>query len=133
LWEKKRGRDVAGGQELLPLRELKGRINNLAFSPDGKRLAIASAGRDHWSHCYSVLLAGGGIPPGRVVGSSDHFAAYPTAEAMDPWDVAATWASIPPTTSRTRLAARGSFLLARSCRRYCNANQEPSSDVHSAR
>src|SRR5207244_2664539 len=43
------------------------------------------AGRDHWSQCYSALLAGGGIPPGRVVGSSDRFAAYPAAEAMGPW------------------------------------------------
>src|SRR5690606_12297114 len=29
------------------------------------------AGRDHWSDCFSVLLAGGGIQGGRIVGSSE--------------------------------------------------------------
>jgi hypothetical protein len=50
----------------------------------------ADAGRDHWPDAYSVLLAGGGIPPGRVIGATDRFAAYPTASAMGPWDIAAT-------------------------------------------
>src|SRR5262249_41740982 len=30
----------------------------------------ANAGRDHWPHVFSVLMAGGGIRPGIVVGSS---------------------------------------------------------------
>ncbi|MEX0585433.1 MAG: DUF1501 domain-containing protein, partial [Pirellulales bacterium] len=30
-----------------------------------------NAGRDHWSDCFSVLLAGGGIQGGRVVGASE--------------------------------------------------------------
>jgi hypothetical protein len=34
-------------------------------------------GRDHWGPCSSVVLAGGGIPGGRVYGSSDSHAAYP--------------------------------------------------------
>ena len=29
------------------------------------------AGRDHWSFCYSLLMAGGGVKPGEVYGSSD--------------------------------------------------------------
>ena len=29
------------------------------------------AGRDHWEHCYSALIAGGGVRGGRVVGASD--------------------------------------------------------------
>src|SRR5438128_1117431 len=29
-------------------------------------------GRDHWPQCFSVLLAGGGIPGGTVVGASDN-------------------------------------------------------------
>jgi hypothetical protein len=29
------------------------------------------AGRDHWSRAYSVLLAGGGLPAGRVIGATD--------------------------------------------------------------
>src|SRR4029079_5657545 len=36
-----------------------------------------AAGRDHWSFCYSVVLAGGGIRGGQVLGSSDRAAAYP--------------------------------------------------------
>jgi len=30
-----------------------------------------TAGRDHWPHCYSVVLAGGGIRGGTVFGASD--------------------------------------------------------------
>ena len=29
------------------------------------------AGRDHWEHCYSALVAGGGVRGGRVIGTSD--------------------------------------------------------------
>lgn len=47
-------------------------------------------GRDHWPACYSVLLAGGGIGGGRVFGASDRMAAYPTAQPVAPWDLAAT-------------------------------------------
>lgn len=49
-----------------------------------------AAGRDHWPHCYSVLLAGGGIRGGAVYGASDRFAAYPQSQAVTPEDVAAT-------------------------------------------
>ena len=37
----------------------------------------ARAGRDHWSMAQSVLLAGGGIQPGRVVGATDQHASAP--------------------------------------------------------
>jgi hypothetical protein len=49
-----------------------------------------TAGRDHWPHCYTVLMAGGGIRPGMVYGSSDAFAAYPKSNAVTPEDIAAT-------------------------------------------
>lgn len=48
------------------------------------------AGRDHWPACYSVLLAGGGIRPGRIVGASDRLAAAVTEQPTAPWDLAAT-------------------------------------------
>ncbi len=35
------------------------------------------AGRDHWTHCMSVLLAGGGIRGGQVFGSSDKLGEFP--------------------------------------------------------
>ncbi len=49
-----------------------------------------AAGRDHWPHCYSVLLAGGGIRGGTVFGASDRFAAYPKSDPVTPEDIAAT-------------------------------------------
>jgi hypothetical protein len=48
------------------------------------------AGRDHWSHCYSMVLAGGGIQGGRVIGESDHLGAYPKDYPVTPADVHAT-------------------------------------------
>jgi hypothetical protein len=48
------------------------------------------AGRDHWEHCYSALLAGGGIAGGRVVGSSDARGGHPHDRAVTPADLAAT-------------------------------------------
>jgi hypothetical protein len=48
------------------------------------------AGRDHWSFCYSVVLAGGGVRGGQVYGSSDRGAAYPSTNPVGPADLAAT-------------------------------------------
>jgi hypothetical protein len=50
----------------------------------------ASAGRDHWEHCYSVLAAGGGVKGGRVVGGSDARAEHPHDRPVTPADLAAT-------------------------------------------
>jgi hypothetical protein len=36
----------------------------------------ANGGRDHWTECYSVMLAGAGIQGGTVYGASDEQAAY---------------------------------------------------------
>jgi hypothetical protein len=48
------------------------------------------AGRDHWAGVYTVVLAGGGIQGGRVHGASDAQAAFPAADPVGPWDIAAT-------------------------------------------
>jgi hypothetical protein len=37
----------------------------------------ADAGRDHWSQCQTVILAGGGIKRGAVIGASDSTASFP--------------------------------------------------------
>jgi hypothetical protein len=50
----------------------------------------ASAGRDHWPNCYSVVLAGGGVRGGTTFGSSDKLGAYPDTDAVTPADLAAT-------------------------------------------
>jgi hypothetical protein len=50
----------------------------------------ASDGRDHWSNCFTTVLAGGGIRGGLVHGKSDGHAAYPIADAVTPSDLVAT-------------------------------------------
>jgi hypothetical protein len=50
----------------------------------------AMAGRDHWEHCYSALLAGGGVHGGRVVGCSDARGEHPHDRPVTPADLAAT-------------------------------------------
>lgn len=47
-------------------------------------------GRDHWVHCQTVLLAGGGIGRGHVLGASDHTASFPIDRPVGPEDLAAT-------------------------------------------
>jgi uncharacterized protein (DUF1501 family) len=49
-----------------------------------------AGGRDHWPHCFSVVMAGGGIRGGQVFGASDRIAAYPTSDAVSPEDLIAT-------------------------------------------
>jgi hypothetical protein len=49
-----------------------------------------AAGRDHWEHCYSALIAGGGVRGGRVVGESDRRAERPHDRPLTPADLAAT-------------------------------------------
>jgi hypothetical protein len=49
-----------------------------------------AAGRDHWTFCYSVLLAGAGIRGGTVYGASDAHAAYVKDLPVSPADVCAT-------------------------------------------
>jgi hypothetical protein len=51
---------------------------------------IAGAGRDHWTHCLSVLMAGGGIRGGQVYGSSDERGEYPARHPITPAHVAKT-------------------------------------------
>jgi hypothetical protein len=53
-----------------------------------------TGGRDHWPHCYSVVLAGGGIRGGCTFGASDKLGAQPSTDPVSPADLAATlfWA-----------------------------------------
>jgi hypothetical protein len=47
-------------------------------------------GRDHWTYCYSVLLAGAGIRQGMVYGASDSQAAFIKDKPVHIRDVVAT-------------------------------------------
>ena len=49
-----------------------------------------NAGRDHWAHCNTVVMAGAGISGGHVYGASDRLAAYPARDPVLPEDLAAT-------------------------------------------
>ena len=49
-----------------------------------------SSGRDHWSHCFSCLIAGGGLKTAQVVGVSDRIAAFPRDRALHAKDLFAT-------------------------------------------
>jgi hypothetical protein len=55
-----------------------------------KLASVQGGGRDHWSRCYSVVMAGGGVARGQVVGRSDKIASDPVERAVSPKDVLAT-------------------------------------------
>jgi hypothetical protein len=48
------------------------------------------AGRDHWGHVFSFLLAGAGIQTGQVLGASDKSGGYPARDPVTPGDLSAT-------------------------------------------
>ncbi len=50
----------------------------------------AGAGRDHWTYCMTVVMAGGGIHGGQVYGSSDRYAEYPADKPLTPADLTKT-------------------------------------------
>ena len=50
----------------------------------------AKGGRDHWTYCYSVLLAGAGIKGGMTFGTSDAHAAFIKDNPVHIRDICAT-------------------------------------------
>src|SRR5262249_43217192 len=48
------------------------------------------AGRHHWSRAYSIVLAGAGVPHGRVVGSTDKLGGEVRETPISPKDILAT-------------------------------------------
>lgn len=65
----------------------------MVLSEHGRTPKLSSSkggGRDHWSRCYSALLAGGGIARGRIVGKSDKIAGDVAERPISPKDVLAT-------------------------------------------
>jgi len=57
---------------------------------DPRSGGVSGAGRDHWTHCLSVLMAGGGIRGGQTFGSSDRFGEYPNDHPVTPADITKT-------------------------------------------
>jgi hypothetical protein len=65
----------------------------LVLSEHGRTPKLANVkggGRDHWSQCYSALMAGGGVARGKVVGKSDKIAGTVAERPISPKDVLAT-------------------------------------------
>jgi len=50
----------------------------------------SKAGRDHWPHCWSLAIGGGGIQGGQVVGASDERGAYVADRMISMGDLYAT-------------------------------------------
>jgi uncharacterized protein (DUF1501 family) len=49
-----------------------------------------TAGRDHWTNCMSMLVAGGGLSHGQVIGSTDSRGYAIKDRPVSPSDLAAT-------------------------------------------
>lgn len=47
-------------------------------------------GRDHWTHAYSIVFAGAGVPGGQVIGRTDREGGYVTDTPYTPEDYAQT-------------------------------------------
>ncbi len=57
---------------------------------DPRSGGMGGSGRDHWTHCQSVLMAGGGVRGGQVFGSSDRFGEYVANQPLTPADITKT-------------------------------------------
>jgi hypothetical protein len=57
---------------------------------DPRSGGVSGAGRDHWTHCLTDILAGGGIRGGQTYGSSDRYGEYPGDRPVTPADVTKT-------------------------------------------
>jgi len=51
---------------------------------------LYNAGRDHWTHCQSIVLAGGGIRGGQAYGTTDKRAEFPAEKPVTPAHIAKT-------------------------------------------
>ena len=57
---------------------------------DPRSGGVTGAGRDHWTHCLTDVLAGGGIQGGQTYGASDRYGEYPATRPVTPADVTKT-------------------------------------------
>ena len=84
-------RGISALVEDLHLRGLDRDVTVLVWGEFGRTPRInRDAGRDHWAPVNCALLAGGGMPAGQVVGSTDRFGAYAAARPVHYRDILAT-------------------------------------------
>lgn len=72
----------------------------------------AEGGRDHWTKCFTVALAGAGLKPGHVHGTSDATAAEPLDGAVHARDYAATLFHLLGIAPEKRIMAQGTRPIA---------------------
>jgi uncharacterized protein (DUF1501 family) len=60
------------------------------------------AARDHWPQCYFSIWAGGGVEPGRVIGTSDRLGAHPLDRPITPLMVGTTIAQLAGVDAQAR-------------------------------
>ena len=65
-----------------------GRSPRLGVSTSGN--TNAPDGRDHWPYCYTAIVAGAGIPGGKLYGASDATGSSPKENPVHPTDLLAT-------------------------------------------
>ncbi len=72
--------------------DTRGRLDNtlvIALGEFGRTPKVnKDAGRDHWPHAMSVLIAGAGIPRGQIVGATDAKGYYAAENVHSPEDFA---------------------------------------------
>ncbi len=57
---------------------------------DRRSGGVAGAGRDHWTACQSVVMAGGGIRGGQTYGKTDKYGELPIENVVGPEDITKT-------------------------------------------
>jgi uncharacterized protein (DUF1501 family) len=65
-------------------------MSDFGRAPQMNGNTVFGPGREHWTYCYSVLLAGAGIRGGTVCGTSDAHAAYVKDRPVSTGDICAT-------------------------------------------
>jgi hypothetical protein len=82
---------VSGLMEDLDTRGLLDETLIVVLSEMGRTPRVnGNGGRDHWTHCFSVFLAGAGLRGGSICGASDAQAAYVKDRPVKPADIVAT-------------------------------------------
>jgi uncharacterized protein (DUF1501 family) len=98
LFEAYKGKNVkqmdAGVAALIGDLDQRGLLDNtmvLLLGEFGRTPKVnKDAGRDHWPHAMSVLMAGAGVPRGQVVGATDGKGYYAAENVFRPEDFAAS-------------------------------------------
>lgn len=79
----------------------------VAMGEFGRSPRITSrAARDHWPRCYFSLWSGGGVQPGRVIGTSDKYAEDPLTTAITPRMVGTTICELAGVDTQARAELR---------------------------